>query len=109
MSFIIENSEKKPLYNEFKVDKHNFKNHVLVSDKVDTLPIENAVIEIISPVLKKDEYKWKGYYNEEAISFNMKSAEFKTLVQTGKIEFKNGSSINCVLDIEKGIDNEGNC
>lgn len=108
LSFIIENSEKEPLFNEFKVDKHNFKNYILVSDKVDTDPIENAVIEIISPVLKKGDYKWKGYYNDEAISFNMKSAEFKTLVQTGKIEFKNGSSIDCVLDIEKRIDNEGN-
>jgi hypothetical protein len=37
----------------------------------------------------------------------MKSNEFKTLVQTGNIEFKNGSSINCQLIVHKKIDNEG--
>ena len=37
----------------------------------------------------------------------MKSNEFKTLVQTGQIEFKNGSSINCLLTIKRKIDNEG--
>lgn len=37
----------------------------------------------------------------------MKSNEFKTLVQTGKIEFKNGSSINCLLEVRKKINNEG--
>ena len=38
----------------------------------------------------------------------MKSNEFKTLIQTGKIEFKNGSAINCVLNIKKELDNDGN-
>lgn len=108
LSFQIENSDKNPISKEFKVDKFDFKKYILVSNKLDTEPIENAIIEIISPVLKKGDYKWKGFYNDEAISFNMKSNEFKTLVQSGQIEFKNGSSIDCVLDIEKIIDNEGN-
>ena len=108
VSFQIENTDKNAISKEFKVDKFDFKEYILVSNKLDTDPIENAVIEIISPVLKKGDYKWKGFYNDEAISFNMKSNEFKTLVQIGQIEFKNGSSIDCVLDIEKIIDNEGN-
>lgn len=37
----------------------------------------------------------------------MKSNEFKTLVQTGRIEFKNGSSIICHLTTKKRITNEG--
>ena len=57
--------------------------------------------------LKKGKYKWVGIYNGTPISFNMKSNEFRTLVQTGKVEFKNGSSINCQLEIRKRIDNEG--
>ena len=48
-------------------------------------------------VLKKGKYKWSGIYNGEVIQFTMKSNEFKTLVQTGQIVFKNGSSINCHL------------
>lgn len=37
----------------------------------------------------------------------MKSNEFKTLVQTGAIEFTNGSSIKCLLEIKKNIDSNG--
>ena len=78
-----------------------------MSDDLEPLEIEKAEIEIISPVLKKGKYKWTGYYKGEVISFNMHSNEFKTLVQSGEIEFKNGSSINCFLKIKRKIDNEG--
>ena len=37
----------------------------------------------------------------------MKSNEFKTLVQTGHIPFKNGSSIQSYLLTKKKINNEG--
>jgi hypothetical protein len=37
----------------------------------------------------------------------MKSGEFKSLIQNGKIEFKNGSSIECHLQIRRKINNEG--
>lgn len=37
----------------------------------------------------------------------MQSNEFKTLVQSGEIEFKNGSSINCFLRIRRKVNNEG--
>jgi hypothetical protein len=43
----------------------------------------------------------------QPISFNMRSTEFKTLVQSGKIEFKNGSTIICLLQFRKKIDNNG--
>ncbi|WP_299398665.1 hypothetical protein [uncultured Gelidibacter sp.] len=108
VSFLLEDINKKPISKELIVIRQDFNKHVLETDKIDTEPIDDAVIEIISPVLKKGKYKWKGLYNSKPISFFMKSNEFKTLVQTGKVEFKNGSSINCLLDIIKVIDNEGN-
>lgn len=37
----------------------------------------------------------------------MKSNEFKTLVQTGQVLFKNGSSINCHLLTHKKVNAEG--
>lgn len=77
------------------------------SDDIEPENDENAIIEIVSPVLKKGNYKWTGIYNGTVISFSMKSNEFKTLVQTGKILFKNGSSINCHLIINKKINAEG--
>jgi hypothetical protein len=107
VSLVIEDENKQKLSEEKFVLKNNFKEFVFVTDDLDPTEIDNATIEIISPVLKKGKYKWMGIYNGEPVPFNMKSKEFKTLVQTGKIEFKNGSSINCFLIIRKKIDNEG--
>ena len=89
------------------VSKSEFKNFVLVTDELEPENIDEAVIEIISPVLKKGNYKWSGYYNSEVIYFSMKSNEFKTAVQNGRIEFKNGSTINCNLVIKRKVNNDG--
>ena len=107
ISITIESENKTPLSDENFVYKNNFKEYILVSNDLEPVKIDNAIIEIISPVLKKGKYKWMGIYNGESIPFNMKSNEFKTLVQTGEVEFKNGSSIDCYLEVRKKIDNEG--
>lgn len=38
----------------------------------------------------------------------MRSVEFKELVQSGQIVFKNGSAIVCVLVVKRKLDSEGN-
>jgi hypothetical protein len=107
VSYSITDDTKKLKTPEIWVSKSEFNKYILTSDDLEPLNIEDATIEIISPVLKKGLYKWTGYYNGDVISFHMKSNEFKTLVQTRKIEFKNGSSINCHLVIKRKIDSEG--
>lgn len=107
VSYSITDDERIVVIEEKTVRKNDFKQYILVSDDLEPLEIEEAEIEIISPVLKKGKYKWTGFYKGEPISFYMKSNEFKTLVQTGKVEFKNGSSINCFLNIRKRVNNEG--
>lgn len=107
ISYNITNEEKTEKTKDIFIKKTEFKKYILTSNDLEPLENEEAIIEIISPVLKKGKYKWSGYYQGEPISFNMKSIEFKTLVQNGGIEFKNGSSINCFLTIRKKINNEG--
>ncbi|MDO5570190.1 MAG: hypothetical protein Q4F97_01815 [Bacteroidales bacterium] len=97
----------KTIIKESKIPRAEFSQYILSSDDLEPDVNENATIEIVSPVLKKGKYKWVGIYNEEVIQFNMKSNEFKTLVQTGGIEFKNGSSIICNLITNKKINSEG--
>ena len=106
ITFSIED-HKKSVLEEIDIPRKDFDEFIMVSDDLEPLIDENAVIEIISPILKKGNYKWRGIYNDKVLFFNMKSNEFKTLVQTGKIEFKNGSSINCVLQIKRKINNIG--
>lgn len=107
-SVLLKDDLKRERTKDYIVKRDDFKKYILVNDKLEPDFDENAVIEIISPVLKKGDFKWRGIYNGEAVSFTMKSNEFKTLIQTGKIEFKNGSSINCYLEVGKSLDNEGN-
>lgn len=107
VSYKISDDLKKNQTQDLIIERTKFRNYILTSDELKPIEIENAIIEIISPVLKKGRYKWTGYYKRDIIHFSMKSNEFKTLVQTGNIEFKNGSSINCHLIINRKIDNEG--
>lgn len=107
VSYSISDHSRTTLSKEILVEKEGFKKYILHSDDLKPIEVDNAVIEIISPVLKKGKYKWTGYYENQSISFTLKSDEFKALVQSGKIEFKNGSSINCLLKIHRKINNEG--
>jgi len=107
VSFAALDSTEKVKVFEKLVQREDFSQFILVTDELQTIVRENAVIEIIAPVLKKGKYKWIGHYNGNIIHFNMKSEEFRKLVQDGKVEFKNGSSINCSLEIKRKISGEG--
>ena len=107
VSIRITDSSKKNIYWGKEIVKSDFPDYIMTSDELEPDNDENAVIEIISPVLKKGKYKWSGIYNGEVIQFPMKSNEFKTLVQTGQVLFKNGSSINCHLITHKKVNAEG--
>lgn len=107
ISFTYTNDNLEPLYCE-SVKRHEFGKLILATDDLEPLEVSDGVIEIVSPVLKKGKYKWSGIYNGEVIQFSVKSNEFKTLVQTGEVSFRNGTSIRCLLRINRKLDAEGN-
>lgn len=100
--------EKRDTIVQTYVARRDFDKYILASDDLEPKEIDEAIIEIVSPVLKKGKYKWTGIYNGEVIQFALKSNEFKTLIQTGQIAFKNGTSIKCQLIIKRKLDAEGN-
>lgn len=106
VTFSITDNNKTTI-EEKTVLRKSFKEFILVSDELEPEEYDDVVIEIISPVLKKGNYKWMGIYSGYSVPFSMKSKEFKELVQQGHVQFKNGTSINCSLTIKKKIDNEG--
>jgi hypothetical protein len=69
--------------------------------------IDTAVIEIIAPVLKEGNYKWKGIYDGLPISFWMIDAEFKNSVFQKQLTFQHGSCINCVFNIQRKFNEIG--
>lgn len=107
ISITITDTNKALKYLPKEILSTDFPNFVLTTDDIAPDEDETAIIEIVSPVLKKGKYAWLGIYNGKVIQFKMKSMEFKTMVQTGEVPFKNGSSIQCHLVANKKIDSEG--
>jgi hypothetical protein len=100
-------SAKKLITDEQMVARDRFKAFRVSQVSTLTYLVETAMVEIVSPVLVIGKHKWKGMYNGESISFTMKSDEFLTLVQSGKVEFKSGTCMNCRLEIEKKVNSAG--
>ncbi|MBL7815472.1 MAG: hypothetical protein JNL70_10690 [Saprospiraceae bacterium] len=96
-----------PINEPKAVKRDNFSSFILRSDRISPLIDENALIDIISPVLKKGKFSWRGFYNGEVLSFEMKDATFKEAVLNKRIEFSNGTIIKCVLCRNRKIDDIG--
>jgi hypothetical protein len=100
--------ENEPVEQPKTILREQFSEFIIESDELDPESIEEATIEIVSPVLRKGKYKWKGLYLGENIDFYMKDNEFKELIYGKKISFQTGVCIECNLEINKRIDDLGN-
>ena len=96
-----------PTEDERVVDKIDFSKFVVFSDSMPPVNDEEAVIDIISPVLKQGNYTWKGIYDGKPITFEMGDGRFRRAVLNKEIEFKNGTAIHCSLRQYRKIDESG--
>jgi hypothetical protein len=82
------------------ISRKKFGTYMLVADTLKPETDEAAVIEIISPVLKVGNYKWKGIYlaSGKTINFSMKDNDFKNEVINQGALFKNGTRIECTME-----------
>jgi hypothetical protein len=91
------NKENQPIGELLTIEKSRFHEFVLKSDSLPPVVNENAEIDIISPVLKRGNFPWKGFYMGNIISFEMADQEFTKSVFKKDIEFITGTSIVCIL------------
>lgn len=91
---------------EYIVERKDFKSFIL-HDDITISEDDDAMIEIISPVLKEGKYNWRGRYKNEKIDFSMADSKLKQEVIEGKHKFSNGSLINCHLEIKVTFDEFG--
>ena len=89
------------------IEREKFHDFVALMGELPPEKDENAVIGIISPVLKKGRYKWKGEYKGNYIEFWITDTSFKRSVLKKEIEFHSGTAINCVLDLKLKVDEIG--
>ncbi|EOK5956616.1 hypothetical protein ACM6XY_000349 [Vibrio parahaemolyticus] len=92
---------------ESEVARGNFKRFILSSNLLPVVTVDEAIIEIVSPVLKQGNYKWKGVFDGETIRFSMKDQVFKKDVLDERISFQHGSAIKCALNIHSKLDEVG--
>ncbi|MBM4923809.1 hypothetical protein HYO37_22360 [Vibrio parahaemolyticus] len=99
--------EGEEAFKEAMVQRSDFKRFILHSNSLPVQIEDNAVIEIISPVLRNGRHKWKGIYKGESISFSMNDQDFKRDVLSEQISFTHGAAIKCVLHIHRKLDEVG--
>lgn len=90
-----------------KVYRAQFSSYMINSTELDPIEVEDAHIEIVSPVLKRGKAKWRGIYNQEFISFSVLDPDFLESVYTRKVSFSNGSEILCSLQEKHKINDKG--
>lgn len=87
------------------IERVQFDNFII--DKVKETQLEDAEIEIISPVLKSGKYKWTGLFHGNKIDFSMGDNNFKNDIIHGHYQFGSGSTIVCKLYINTTYDEFG--
>lgn len=104
-------SDRPVLGSTVSIDRAEFDAYIVEDIAIDPDVWENAVIEIIAPVLVKKNYQWKGLlkFNNttQIIDFYMKDKTFQADVQNQRISFKHGTHIECVLEFVRKADSEG--
>lgn len=92
---------------EHLIPRSDFLLYVLVDNSLPIEVIDGATIEIVAPVLKEGNYKWKGIYKGESINFSMTDVEFKNAVLLEQVSFQHGSCINCILQVYRKVNEVG--
>lgn len=101
IGYSIHNSPKETI-----VDRSSFKDFIL-ANKEDIEVDDEAIIEIVSPVLDEGTNKWRGNYKGEKIVFSMRDKKYKQKVVKGQQTFQNGSRIKCRMEIRRKYDDFG--
>jgi hypothetical protein len=108
LGFRLLSDDNSPATDETIVQRSQFPSFIVRNNKLPIEYVEDAYIEIISPVLKGNS-KWRGTYIEPpAIGFDMNDATFNAEVEGGIISFSRGDFILCSLEIHREISDSGN-
>lgn len=108
LSSNILNRMNQQLDEDQEVPRAEFKKFIIDKIPLDSIEVENAIVEIVSPVLTRKRLKWRGIHDKKPISFNMLDDLFQEDVIQGLYSFSNGNAIRCTLEFEREVDDEGN-
>lgn len=92
------NHERSPL-DEMVVPRANFSTYVVSPQELEPTLVRDAEIEIVSPVFRRDAFKWKGLFEKKPISFDLDDESFLSKVDAKKVKFQSGTTLICDLEI----------
>lgn len=88
----------RPFPNDEKVIRRDqFASFVL--DAVDLPPqtFKKVEVEVVSPVLTRKTFKWRGIFDKEVVNFEITDTDFLGRVANKKVVFQNGTTLVCDL------------
>ncbi len=105
---VLRYDEEKPIGNPRKISRREFSKFILNTDDLPKLELEKVTIDVISAVIKRGKFRWKGFYNKEIINFLMDDFVFKEQVLKGEINFSNRFSLEVEMTQDRKINQDGN-
>ena len=105
---VLRYDEEKPVGNPRKITRREFSKFILQTDDLPKLELEKVTIDVISAVIKRGKFRWKGFYNKEIINFLMDDFVFKNQVLNGAINFSNRFSLEVKMTQDRKINQDGN-
>lgn len=86
------------------VNRSDFARYVVHSDKLPTIVHHDAIVQIVAPVITKGGFHWRGVWQGESITFQMRDPAYRAIVERGQEVFRSGDAIKCELNIERKVD-----
>jgi len=84
---------------EFRVDRNKFGEYIVDVGDLEPTRLEKVKVEIISPVLRSGANKWRGLMDKRSFSFDLEDREFREAVLNRKVQFQNGTTLLCDMDV----------
>lgn len=89
------------------VDRREFIDFIRPVEQVEPRIVPDAIIQLVAPVLRDSELKWRGIFEGSSIAFDMKDNDFKAGVLRKGVQFQNGDAITCLLHVKFKVNEVG--
>jgi len=89
------------------VDRKEFIDFIRPVEQIEPRIVPDALIQIVAPVLRNSDLKWRGIFEGSSIAFDMKDNNFKAGVLQKGLQFQNGDAIACLLHVKYKINEVG--
>lgn len=85
----------------------DYEQFILFNEEIPDVKDNEVTIDLISSVLKKGNFRWRGFLEGQIINFVMEDESFKRLVFDGLLTHNNNVKLKVILNHSRKIDDSG--